>query len=962
MSGTDYAAIYDQYWSRADRWGSSSFENAAEVAMRILVACGAGSVLDAGCGMGALVLALLREGVDARGVDCARRVVEHGNALAPERFAEGSVLDLPFPDDAFDTVVCTDVLEHLAPEDADRAIAELARVARSNLFVTVATAPDRDGVWHLTVRPRAWWEARFIEAGARKHPLMQRVVPYASAETVTGQATLVFEKPPPSALEAFPLSWLARERDLHMDMLREPGVRSEAHVARYTLAASFVRPGDTVLDAACGMGYGAHVLARAGRPARVIGIDASPAAVEYARANFATDHAAPDPTPVVEFRAADAEDLAALEDRSVDLVASFETLEHLAEPERFLDEVRRVLRPGGRLVVSVPNRWVDESGNDPNPHHLHVYDLGSLLRQVGSRFLLERAYAQNADGGAHRTGVTPSIAETPLGGEPPPADPEWWILVAMADPIDAGSDAYAETAYPDYRDLDGYNLTAFERDYHNPWLVRAMVSIGARTESPALLRRLAERTLDTAPPGSADHGAALCVLGYRLLDSGDADGIADLLARIDEYHARADDTPHAWRWRISNQYLAGLLLLRTGDREAARRAFLACADLDPVRFAPLLATKTVDALFRAGLLSACDGRATEARQAWTRGVEEARRVLSGDWTNVVGRTDRPVSFGLREAAQVLDMAVRCGDGLEMLDEWAARPGVSWERTATLNWSSQLAWTRRLERAKAWLEREAGWWRSESERRDTALRESAAEVERIAEARDWERSQHESWHRLADEREAALREQAEWIARLEEARDWAERQRADWEREAERLRDMARESSRWAEDRQRAAERLERETERLREWAAELERARAWSDGQRAEWERRCAEHEARIEELRAWIETLDAGKRRAEEEREHAAAEARRLDALTRSQRELIIGLETERERLRAEAGHAAERIRVMRAELVRLSGVRGLIRAVGRKALRRAVVDPGVLAPPDATPTRERPNEGASA
>ena len=931
MSGTDYATIYDRYWARADRWGSSSFENASEMAMRVLVACGAGSVLDAGCGMGALVLALLREGVDAHGVDCARRVVEHGNSLAPGRFTEASVLELPFPDGAFETVVCADVLEHLAPDDADLAIAELLRVARSSLFVTVATAPDRDGVWHLTVRPRAWWEARFIEAGARKHPLTQRVAPYAGGETVAGQATLVFEKVPARALDAYPLSWLARERDLHMDMLREPGIRSEAHIARYSLAASLVRPGDTVLDAACGMGYGAHVLAGAGRPARVIGIDASPAAVEYASVNFARAHDAPDLRPGVEFRTGDIVDLAAIEDRSVDLVASFETLEHIAHPERFLDEVRRVLRPGGRLVVSVPNRWVDESGTDPNPHHLHVYDWASLVRQVGSRFVLERAYAQNADGGVHRTGLTPSLTETPLDADPPPGDPEWWILVAMADPVGARRDGYVESAYPDYHDLDGYNLTAFERDYHNPWLVRAMVSIGARTESPALLRRLAERTIDSAPPGSADHGAALCVLGYRLLESGDAAEIVGLLKRIDEYHGQADATPHAWRWRISDQYLAGLLLLRTGDREGARRAFLACADLDPLRFAPLLATKTIDALFRAGLLSACDGRADEARQAWRRGVAEARRVLAGDWTNVVGRMDRPVSFGLREAAQVLDMAVRCGDGLEMLDEWASRPGVSWERTTTLNWSSQLAWIRRLERAKAWLEGEAS---RQAKDREQAVARLLEENERVR----------------------------EWAAELERARDWADARRADWEREAARLRDMASESDRWAKDREQAVARLLEENERIREWAAELERARNWAEGQRVGWERKCAEHEARIEELRAWIETLDGDKRRAQAERDHTAAEARHLDALTRTQRELIIGLETERECLRAEAARASERIRTMRAELERFCGVRGLIGAVARKALGRTVVDPGVLAPLDATPLPDRPSEGATA
>ncbi|MCH7790913.1 MAG: methyltransferase domain-containing protein, partial [Planctomycetes bacterium] len=551
MSEIDYSALYEEYWYREDRWGSSSFTDAEELALRVLKVGGGGSVLDVGCGMGALVHALLAGGVDARGVDVATRCVEEGNRRAPGRFSVGSILELPFEDSSADTVVCTDMLEHLAEDDVDRAIAELVRVARRHLFVCVGTREDRDKRWHLTIQPRAWWEQRFLGHGLRKHPRGQAVLPYTAIdrEDREGRATLVFERLPAEALRAYPLSILKDERDLHTDMFREAGRRSDAHIARYMLAAQFARPNDRVLDVSCGLGYGSAVLWYNAEPERVTGLDVSDFAVEYATANYAHTGAGAAQHAAVEFRVGDAQDLSFLADESVDLVVSFETLEHLRDPSAFLAQAHRVLTPGGRLIASVPNHWTDESGADPNKDHLHVYDWASLSGQIGERFLIEAAFAQIAGGGMKLTDRSRSMVRLDVtpDGSGPDGEAEWWLIVAMKDPVNAAGSIDADRHFPVPAQSDEFNVTAFARDYDNPWLVRAMVSIGLRADSAPLLELIASRALDSARPGSSDEGAALFVLGYQRLGAGpDAGAAAELVEQLLAYQRRADKTPHGW--------------------------------------------------------------------------------------------------------------------------------------------------------------------------------------------------------------------------------------------------------------------------------------------------------------------------------------------------------------------------------------------------------------------------------
>lgn len=665
----DYSHVYDGYWERPDRLGESSFVDPAPLARQILATCGPGRVLDVGCGMGMLVQELLKQGVDAYGIDVSSIAVAHCNRFMPGRFHAASILALPFPDDSFGTLISTDCLEHLAPQDVERALAEMHRVCQRSVFLCVATTPDRDGHWHLTIEQRAWWEQSAFAVGFRKHPLYYAIMPFHTLETEGNSITIPLEKISHKTLSRYPLNTLLEHRDLHMDMSRETGRRSDAHMSRYHLVANYIRDGDTVVDAACGMGYGSHMLAWQSAAARVIGADLDQEAILYASENFSSKEGR------VTFHVADAQRLDFLPDNSVDLFISFETLEHVPQPDKLIAEAKRVLRPSGRFIVSVPNMWVNEEGVDPNPHHLHVYDWTRLAHEIQSHFLLEAAYAQTAGGGMKLNKHHRSLFSFPPEGKRPD-EAEWWLVVGMKDPIESKTVPYVETAL--HWKGDPPNIVAFARDFENPWLVRSMVSIGWRNRNPRQRSELAQRALADSSAKSPDTGAALCVLAYSLLESQNDSKPADVREmgeRIDAYVSMDDPRPQCRRWAISLLYVGGLLKQSVGDLKGSLASFGNCAAADPLVYSPLLATKTVDACRLAGILSFQAGNGEEARAFWTRGIALAERALTGNWREIYGDIERPFTFGLRETTHILDVASRCADGLHHLATYVAGRGL-----------------------------------------------------------------------------------------------------------------------------------------------------------------------------------------------------------------------------------------------------------------------------------------------
>jgi SAM-dependent methyltransferase len=133
--------------------------------------------------------------------------------------------------------------------------------------------------------------------------------------------------------------------------------------------------GRDVLEAGCGEGYGADLIAGVAR--RVIGLDYDEQAVRHARACY----------PNVDVRQGNLAQLP-FSDGSVDVVVNFQVIEHLWDQPGFIAECARVLRPSGLLLMSTPNRITFSPGRDTpiNPFHtreLNARELTELLAGGG---------------------------------------------------------------------------------------------------------------------------------------------------------------------------------------------------------------------------------------------------------------------------------------------------------------------------------------------------------------------------------------------------------------------------------------------------------------------------------------------------------------------------------------------------------------------------------------------------
>lgn len=661
----------------------------------ILKVCGIGSYLQIGCGDYPLVFDLLKRGADAYGLDGSKEIVDKHLQSAPGRFFQGSLINYPFKPEAFDTIIVGSDLLQFQTDVMSDAFQLLLSLTKRHLVLYFPDTDFSKPAFQMESN-RLFWEKTAIAAGFRRHPREMLVNPYASLENENTGRFVFFEAIPSKAREEFPLSFLLENRDLHMDMLRESGRRSDGHVSRYVMAAAKIRPGDVVLDAACGLGYGTYVLSALSRGSKFIGVDLEPTSTAYANANFAAGNDA------LQFHTADVTQLQFISDHSIDTVISFETIEHLENYEIFLAEVKRVLKPDGRFIGSVPNRWCDETGEDPNPYHFHVFDWDKLYKAIGNYFIVDGCYAQTSGGGFRlwdqpRAFFPVSIHNAAV------VDPEWWIITACGNPLTAKHIPYANPFVRE-ENSDIPMHVDFARYYENPWIYRTMVQLGERLEDKEVLMSVCLHVVGLSTPGSADQGAALTIIAYQYLEANQISAVQidPFVAAVNIFHQAYDrNNPHAHRWAISLLFVVGRLLLLYGNRQDALNIFLDCSKMDPLLFSPLLATKTISSHLYAGLILAGEQKWDDAKNELSAGVKKTEQALHADWKHATGNIENPLSFGLQELAEVADLGSQCANALEALQKQQTMPGYLWDRVQ-LRRFGLVEWTKSVEVENQWL--------------------------------------------------------------------------------------------------------------------------------------------------------------------------------------------------------------------------------------------------------------------
>ncbi len=146
------------------------------------------------------------------------------------------------------------------------------------------------------------------------------------------------------------------------------------HVGRYRFACDWIKTGWSVLDIACGCGYGSYLLGE--RAAQVIAVDRNPQAISWAKKYYSRENVH---YFCREWQSFEAENV-------YDVVVSFETIEHLYDDASFLVRVSEWLKPGGLFILSTPNEQYMPFHRVSSTFHLRHYypfEIERLLSEAG---------------------------------------------------------------------------------------------------------------------------------------------------------------------------------------------------------------------------------------------------------------------------------------------------------------------------------------------------------------------------------------------------------------------------------------------------------------------------------------------------------------------------------------------------------------------------------------------------
>lgn len=128
-----------------------------------------------------------------------------------------------------------------------------------------------------------------------------------------------------------------------------------------------------VLDLGCGLAYGTSIMAKSAKT--LVGVDYDAEVIKHNTQKYAS-------IPQLSFKASSLPPIP-FPDNTFDFVTAFQFIEHLHERRRLIEEIARVLKPGGTMLITTPNIL---KSNARNPFHVHEYTFPEMQQEVGSVF------------------------------------------------------------------------------------------------------------------------------------------------------------------------------------------------------------------------------------------------------------------------------------------------------------------------------------------------------------------------------------------------------------------------------------------------------------------------------------------------------------------------------------------------------------------------------------------------
>lgn len=158
------------------------------------------------------------------------------------------------------------------------------------------------------------------------------------------------------------------------------------HIERYNFALNYCR-NKNVLDIACGIGYGSKIL-KSNKSKKIVSADISSKALSIANKLAKSNYILMDASTM------------SLIEGTFDVVCSFETIEHLKNHQKFLEEIKRVLRPNGILIISTPTKefWSPYSDKPANPFHMKEFSIKEFYKIIQNNFKIINIYGQELSG------------------------------------------------------------------------------------------------------------------------------------------------------------------------------------------------------------------------------------------------------------------------------------------------------------------------------------------------------------------------------------------------------------------------------------------------------------------------------------------------------------------------------------------------------------------------------------